>query len=84
MPVNPGAPPDYQTSVKAFSDLTAMALRCDVTRSVAMSWADDGGSGPYTMPFLNLADPTTMANNTMIRGSKRAVRAETELSTSSS
>jgi hypothetical protein len=60
-PADPGAPTDYQLVVKAFSDLVAMAFRCDVTRTVALSWADDGGSGPYTMPFLNLNDPTTMA-----------------------
>lgn len=54
MPMNPGAAPDYQTSVKAFSDLTAMAMRCDVTRTAAITWADDGGSGPYSMPFLSL------------------------------
>ena len=51
----------YQDQVKAFSDLIAMAFRCDVTRSVAISWADDGGSGPYTMPFLNLNEPTMMS-----------------------
>jgi hypothetical protein len=61
MPVDPGAPTEYQASVKAFSDLVGMALRCDVTRSVAISWAADGGSGPYTMPFLNLGTPTTMS-----------------------
>jgi hypothetical protein len=61
MPVSPGAPTAYNDQVKAFSDLVAMAFRCDVTRSVAISWADDGGSGPYTMPFLNLMEPTSMA-----------------------
>jgi hypothetical protein len=61
MPVSPGAPTMYQDQVKAFNDLVAMAFRCDVTRSVAMSWADDGGSGPYTMPFLNLGEPTMMS-----------------------
>ena len=61
MPVDPGAPTMYQDQVKAFNDLVAMAFRCDVTRTVAMSWADDGGSGPYTMPFLNLDDPTAMS-----------------------
>jgi hypothetical protein len=61
MPVDPGAPTAYQDQIKAFNDLVAMAFRCDVTRTVAMSWADDGGSGPYTMPFLNLNDPTTMS-----------------------
>jgi hypothetical protein len=61
MPVNPGAPTAFQDQVKAFNDMVAMAFRCDITRTVAMSWADDGGSGPYTMPFLNLADPTSMA-----------------------
>jgi Protein of unknown function (DUF1552) len=61
MPTDPGAPTMYQDQVKGFNDLVAMAFRCDVTRTVAMSWADDGGSGPYTMPFLNLDDPTTMS-----------------------
>jgi hypothetical protein len=53
-PVNPGAANDYPAQVKAFSDLVAMALRCDVTRTVAISWAADGGSGPSAMPFLNI------------------------------
>ncbi|HVX97749.1 MAG TPA: DUF1552 domain-containing protein [Polyangia bacterium] len=61
MPVSPGAPSAYQDQIKAFNDLVAMAFRCDITRAVSMSWADDGGSGPYTMPFLNLNDPTSMA-----------------------
>jgi hypothetical protein len=61
MPVDPMADTMYQNQVKAFSDLVAMAFRCDVTRTVAISWADDGGSGPYTMPFLNLSDATTLA-----------------------
>ena len=61
MPVSPGAPTAYQDQIKAFNDLVAMAFRCDVTRAVSLSWADDGGSGPYTMPFLNLNDPTSMA-----------------------
>jgi hypothetical protein len=60
MPVDPGAPTEYQATVKAFSDLVTMALSCDVTRSVALSWAADGGSAPYTMPFLNLGNPNAM------------------------
>jgi hypothetical protein len=59
-PVDPGAPTAYQDAVKAFSDMIAMALRCDVTRTVAITWADNGGSGPYTMPFLNLGGTTMM------------------------
>jgi hypothetical protein len=53
MPVDPGAAGDYSASMKAFADLVAMALRCDVTRAVSMTWADDGGSGPAGLPFLN-------------------------------
>jgi len=53
-PVSPGAATDYPSTVKAFSDLVAMALSCDVTRSVAISWAGDGGSSPGAMPFLNI------------------------------
>lgn len=49
---SPGAAPDYQARMKVFSDLVAMAVRCDLTRSVSLVWADDGGSGPSTMPFL--------------------------------
>jgi hypothetical protein len=57
-PVDPGAPTEYQAAMKAFCDLVAMALRCDVTRAVSLVWCDDGGSGPYTMPFLNLGGTT--------------------------
>jgi hypothetical protein len=49
-----GAPTEYQASMKAFSDLVATALRCDLTRAVSLVWADHGGSAPYAMPFLNL------------------------------
>jgi hypothetical protein len=52
--VDPGAPTAYQTSLRAFSDLVATALRCDLTRAVSLTWADHGGSAPYVMPFLNL------------------------------
>ena len=51
-PAAPAAGTDYQTRLKLFSDLTAVAIRCDLTRSVSLTWADDGGSGPSTMPFL--------------------------------
>jgi hypothetical protein len=51
---DPSSPTTYQASVQAFSDLVAAALRCDVTRAVSMTWADEGGSMPYAMPFLNL------------------------------
>ena len=40
--------------MKAFSDLVATALRCDLTRAVSLAWADHGGSAPYALPFLNL------------------------------
>jgi hypothetical protein len=52
--VDPGAPTEYQTQMKAFTDLIVTAIRCDLTRTVSLVWADDGGSAPYTMPFLNL------------------------------
>ncbi|HVU50526.1 MAG TPA: DUF1552 domain-containing protein [Polyangia bacterium] len=53
-PNEPGLPTDYQGAMKAFSDLVATALRCDLTRAVSLVWADHGGSEPYAMPFLNL------------------------------
>jgi hypothetical protein len=53
-PSEAGLPTDYQASMKAFSDLVATALRCDLTRAVSLVWADHGGSMPYAMPFLNL------------------------------
>jgi hypothetical protein len=46
---------DYAAKLKAFNDLVAMAIRCDVSRAVSLTWADNGGSGPATMPFLNLS-----------------------------
>ncbi|HEY2901324.1 MAG TPA: DUF1552 domain-containing protein [Polyangia bacterium] len=61
MPVNPGAPTEYSAMTKAFSDLVALAFRCDISRTASLSWADDGGSGPYTMPFLNLGG-SSMSN----------------------
>ncbi len=54
MVANPGATADYQAKVKAFNELAATAIRCDVTRTVSLTWADNGGSGPGTLPFLNL------------------------------
>jgi hypothetical protein len=57
VPAKPAAAMDYQTRLKLFSDLTAAAIRCDVSRSVSLTWADDGGSGPSTMPFLGFNDP---------------------------
>jgi Protein of unknown function (DUF1552) len=35
-------------------DITAMALRCDITRSVSICWADDGGYRPVTLPWLDI------------------------------
>jgi hypothetical protein len=52
---NPGAAPDYQAKMRVFIDLVAMAVRCDLTRSVSMVWADNGGSGPATLPFLGFS-----------------------------
>jgi Protein of unknown function (DUF1552) len=51
---DPGAPTEYQASMKAFADLIVTAIRCDLTRTVSLVWADDGGSAPFAMPFLNL------------------------------
>jgi hypothetical protein len=45
---------DYPGKVKAFNDLTALAMRCDLTRAANLVWAGDGGSQPSAMPFLNL------------------------------
>ena len=55
-PVAPGAPTEYQASMKAFADLVAMALRCDVTRAVSMTWAGDTGQPPNSLPFLGIGD----------------------------
>jgi hypothetical protein len=55
-PVAPGATPDFPASMKAFNDLVAMALRCDVTRAVSLSWAGDGGAPPNSMPFIGVGD----------------------------
>jgi hypothetical protein len=44
----------FQDRVAAMLDMTAMALRCDITRSVSISWADDGGYRPITLPWLDI------------------------------
>jgi hypothetical protein len=44
----------FQDKVAAMIDMTAMALRCDLTRAVSISWADDGGYRPITLPWLDI------------------------------
>lgn len=53
--------PTVDTTMKAFQDkvgvmmdITAMALRCDITRVVSICWADDGGYRPITLPWLDI------------------------------
>jgi hypothetical protein len=54
----PGVAADYQAKMKVFNDLVATAIRCDISRAVSLTWADDGGSGPGALPFLNLTSVT--------------------------
>jgi hypothetical protein len=51
----PATATDFQTTMKSFLDLTAVALRCDLTRAVSMVWGADGGSGPGSFPFLGVS-----------------------------
>jgi hypothetical protein len=44
----------YQDVVPAMMDLTAMALRCDLTRAVSIAWADDGGGRPSLLPWADV------------------------------
>jgi hypothetical protein len=44
----------FQDQVGAMMDITAMALRCDITRAVSICWADDGGYRPVTLPWLDI------------------------------
>ncbi len=44
----------YQDVVPAMMDIAAMALRCDLTRSVSIAWADDGGGRPVTLPWAGI------------------------------
>jgi Protein of unknown function (DUF1552) len=44
----------FQDKVAAMLDMTAMALRCDLTRAVSICWADDGGYRPITLPWLDI------------------------------
>jgi hypothetical protein len=44
----------FQDKVGVMMDITAMALRCDITRVVSISWADDGGYRPITLPWLDI------------------------------
>jgi len=54
MATAPMASTDYAVKTKAFLDLTALAIRCDLTRAVSMVWGADGGSGPGSFPFLGI------------------------------
>lgn len=44
----------YQDVVPTMMDIIAMALRCDLTRSVSIAWADDGGGRPVTLPWVDI------------------------------
>jgi hypothetical protein len=44
----------FQDKVAAMLDMTAVALRCDITRAVSICWADDGGYRPITLPWLDI------------------------------
>lgn len=44
----------FQDKVAAMLDMTAMALRCDITRAASICWADDGGYRPITLPWLEI------------------------------
>ncbi|HXK16948.1 MAG TPA: DUF1552 domain-containing protein [Polyangiaceae bacterium] len=44
----------FQDKVAAMLDITAMAIRCDITRTVSICWADDGGYRPITLPWLDI------------------------------
>ena len=46
----------FETKMKSFLDLTAIALRCDLTRAVSLVWGADGGSGPGSWPALGIGD----------------------------
>ncbi|MCG5053033.1 MAG: DUF1552 domain-containing protein [Myxococcales bacterium] len=50
-----GNPGDYPARVKAFMDLIAMALRCDVTRTVSFTFGANTGSDPTTMPYAGVS-----------------------------
>jgi hypothetical protein len=44
---------NYPAQLKAMGEITAVAMRCDLTRVAHMSWEDDGGSNPSSFPFLS-------------------------------
>lgn len=44
----------FQDKLAAMLDMAALALRCDLTRAVSISWADDGGYRPITLPWLDI------------------------------
>ena len=49
-----GATDDAKGLAKAMFDITAVALRCDVTRVVTITMYDDGGGDGHTFPFLGV------------------------------
>jgi hypothetical protein len=49
-----GAPKDAQQLAKAMFDITAVALKCDITRVVTITLYDDGGGDGNSFPFLGV------------------------------
>jgi hypothetical protein len=45
---------EFTDKLATMLDITAMALRCDMTRAVSICWADDGGYRPITLPWLDI------------------------------
>ena len=66
-----------QDQVPAMMDITAMALRCDLTRSVSISWADDGGNRPITLPFLDINSSFHDIAHQGVAGYPRKIKADT-------
>ncbi len=55
-PVAPAASDQYQDKLKAMNALTAIAMRCDLSRVASLVWAGDGGSNPRSWSFIGLGE----------------------------
>lgn len=48
-----GTSTNLPTTVKLLSEITVMALKCDVARVASLSWTDNGGSEPGKLPWVS-------------------------------
>lgn len=68
---------EFEDQVAAMMTITAMALRCDITRTASICWADDGGYRPITLPFLDINSSFHDIAHQGVEGYPQKIKADT-------